>query len=366
MSNQRYAWICFFCCSLVPALAQQNGPTGLSERPATAPPASANRSIALDVVVSDKSGKPVSGLQQQDFTILDNKKPRRIESFHAVDGGASTTADPAEVILFLDEVNTPFAEAAIEQQEIEAFLKKSATQLPGPTSIILLRQLGAVLGATSSRDANALIAALNQGRSGQLVTGKQIEAYGLDGWQQLSLYTLDQLAGYEATRPGRKLLVWISPGWPLLRTDLSADDPDEGLNTKEQKEMFGTIVALSVKLRQARMTIYDIDPSGLADANQLRTSDYKQFEKGVKSANQVQVGSLGLQVLADQTGGRVLNSSNDMSGEISKCLADARGYYVVSFDAPAGDGPNEYHALEIKVDKPGLTARSRTGYYAQP
>jgi hypothetical protein len=32
----------------------------------------------------------------------------------------------------------------------------------------------------------------------------------------------------------------------------------------------------------------------------------------------------------------------------------------------AGDGPNEYHALEIKLGKPGLTARTRTGYYAQP
>ena len=27
---------------------------------------------------------------------------------------------------------------------------------------------------------------------------------------------------------------------------------------------------------------------------------------------------------------------------------------------------DEYHTLEVKVDKPGLTARTRTGYYAQP
>jgi hypothetical protein len=31
-----------------------------------------------------------------------------------------------------------------------------------------------------------------------------------------------------------------------------------------------------------------------------------------------------------------------------------------------GDGPNEYHALEMKFDKPGLKALTRTGYYAQP
>jgi len=342
-------------------LAQQKGPAELSERPASVPVASANRSIVLDVVVADKSGKPVAGLQEQDFTIIDNKQPRKIASFDA-----ATASAPVEVIVLIDGVNTSFADVAIEQQDIQAFLKNSAAQFPGPTTIALLGQLGAALGATSSRDAAALIAALNQGRSGQLAKDKRITAYGLDGWQQLSLYTLDRLASYEAARPGRKLLIWISPGWPLLRTDVSADDPDQGLSSKEQKEMFGSIVAFSDELRQARMTAYQIDPSGLADADRFGTSQYKQFEKGVKLASQVQVGSLGLQILADQSGGRVLNSSNDISGEISKCLADARGYYTLSFDGPRGDGPNEYHALEIKIDKPGLTARTRTGYYAQP
>jgi VWFA-related protein len=362
MRKRQCCRIALFCLALVPVFAQQNGPAGLSERPSSTPLAGANRSIALDVVVTDKSGKPVSGLAQQDFTIIDNKQPRKIASFHAVNGATAAAEGPVEVIVFIDGVNTAAAGAAIELQEIQAFLKNRAAEFPGPTSIVMMGDMGVVLGAASSRDANALIAALNQGRSGELVTGKQLGVYGTDGWQQLSLYTLDQLAGYEMARPGRKLLIWISPGWPLVL----GDDPSEGLSTKEQKQMFGAIVAFSDKLRQARVTLYQIDPSGLADANQLGTSNYKQFERGVKAASGVLVGSLGLQILADQTGGRVLNSSNDISGEISKCLADASGYYVLSFDAPRGDGPNEYHALDIKIDKPGLTARTRTGYYAQP
>jgi hypothetical protein len=28
--------------------------------------------------------------------------------------------------------------------------------------------------------------------------------------------------------------------------------------------------------------------------------------------------------------------------------------------------PDEYHQLQIKLAKPGLTARTRQGYYAQP
>jgi hypothetical protein len=39
--------------------------------------------ITLDVVVTPKSGPPVSGLQQLDFTILDHKAPQAIASFQA-------------------------------------------------------------------------------------------------------------------------------------------------------------------------------------------------------------------------------------------------------------------------------------------
>jgi hypothetical protein len=42
--------------------------------------------IHLDVVVTPKSGAPVNGLQQQDFTILDNKVPQTILAFQAVRG----------------------------------------------------------------------------------------------------------------------------------------------------------------------------------------------------------------------------------------------------------------------------------------
>ena len=42
--------------------------------------------IHLDVVVTEKSGAPVSGLQLEDFTLLDNNVPQTITSFEAVDG----------------------------------------------------------------------------------------------------------------------------------------------------------------------------------------------------------------------------------------------------------------------------------------
>ena len=55
-----------------------------------------------------------------------------------------------------------------------------------------------------------------------------------------------------------------------------------------------------------------------------------------------------------------------MEGEIASCVRDANNYYTLTFNALPGDGPDEYHALEIKLDKSGLKALTRTGYYAQP
>jgi hypothetical protein len=85
----------------------------------------------------------------------------------------------------------------------------------------------------------------------------------------------------------------------------------------------------------------------------------------VTAANHTQAGNLALQVVAYQSGGRVLNSSNDIAGEIASCTTDANAFYVLSFDSAPPDGPIQYHGLEVKLDKPGLTARTRTGYYAQ-
>jgi hypothetical protein len=40
--------------------------------------------------------------------------------------------------------------------------------------------------------------------------------------------------------------------------------------------------------------------------------------------------------------------------------------YEITFDTPGSERPNQYHAVEVKVDKPGLVVRTRKGYYAQP
>jgi VWFA-related protein len=346
--------------SLSSGFAQNNGFAAQLGAPASVLPGSAHRQITLDVVVTDKSGTPVAGLQQQDFTLLDNKQPQKIASFYAAGSGTATADPPLEAILVVDAANTSFTSVEFARKEIVKFLGRNGGQLASPVSVIVLSGTGGTLQDNPSRDGNALIAYLDEQEASLRTSRRSQGFYGARDRMEFSVNALLRFAGYEAERPGRKLVIWVSPGWPLF------NGPGVQISEKAQQWFFNNIVAFSNGLRRARITLYGVDPLGLQDAVGLRTSAYKGFLKGVKTAKQAQPGDVALQVLANQSGGLVLNASNDIAGEIAKCIADASAYYVLTFDALPGDGPNEYHALEVKLDKGGLAARTRSGYYAQP
>jgi VWFA-related protein len=372
--------VLLFCFSLTcfsfDGFAQQAGvPEKLPADARSEGRSAVGRRISLDVVVTDKRGTIVSGLQEQDFTILDDKRPQTIVSFHAADGsklaggGAGNPAKDAnggvdgdlqQIILVVDAVNTGFNTTSHGRQELENFLRKDGGKLFLPTSLVLLDDTSTRMQPKPTRDGNALADNLRAEEQGLRTIGRSTGFYGAVERVQISLRALEGLASYEAPQPGRKLLIWLSTGWPLLSGQRIS------LSGKDQTALFNSIVKLSTELREDRVTVYSIDPLGAADAGSFRTFFYESFLKGVKSANQVQTGNLGLQVLAVQSGGRVLSSSNDIVGSIANCVEDGKAFYTLSFDSAPADSPNEYHNLQVKIDKPGFTARTRTGYYAQP
>jgi VWFA-related protein len=342
-------WACLFCCS-VSAFARQTA-TPVS-------PARADNRVTFDVVVHDKSGKPVAGLHQQDFTVLDNKQPQTILSFEAVDQAAADAQVP--VILLVDAVNTSFTRMAYEREQIDKVLKKDGGSLSHPVSILIFTDSGLQSPSPPGRDGNALAAWLDQHDTGLRTSTRSQGAYGALDRAQLSLQALGRLAEYERGQPGRKIVIWISPGWALLT------GPRVQLTTKNQQSIFDSIVATSTALRQSRITLYSVDPLGNSDAGAYRTFAYEGYLKGVTKPSQVEFGNLALGVLAVHSGGRVLNSSNDVAGEIEACFRDANVYYVISYDSPPPDGPNEYHAIDVKMDQPQLKPQTMAGFYAQP
>ena len=355
----------FLLLPLAVVLGQNASPPELKPRP-TGPaevrphPTPSRAQISLYVQVADKSGVPIHGLQKQDFTLLDDDQPQNILSFQAVDGGAPTTADlPVEIVLVVDAVNASFQAVTYERTEIRKFLLQNGGKLAHPVSLIIFSDAGTKIQDGSSRDGNALAALYDEYQTGLRSITRSQGFYGATERFDMSLKAINSLAAYEGTRPGRKLMIWISPGWPLL------SGPNIELSGKDEQQLFNSVVAASDALRQANLTVYSVDPLGLADFG-TRTSFYEEFLKGVASPKRAVYGNLGLQVLAVQSGGRVLNTTNDLTTAIANCAGDANAFYVLSFDAPPADHADEYHSLRVTVDKSGAKARTRTGYYAQP
>ncbi len=312
--------------------------------------------VHLNVAVTEKSGAPVAGLTQQDFTLSDNNASAPITAFRA----ATPATEPVQVVLVLDAVNTPFTEVAYEQSQLQKFLKSNDGKLAYPTNLAVITDTGTQSEQAFTTDGNALSASLDHYSAGLRELRRSAGIYGADERLDLSLKAVRQLTGYVAgLPPGRKILVWISPGWPLL------SGPRIQLDSKQQKQIFANVVSFSTQLRAANVTLYSINPLG-AQENLLRANYYQEFLKGVGNPGKVDLGDLALPVLALQSGGLALQGSTDVAGMLRRCFEDLQSWYEISLDPAPADTPETYHHVDLKVDKPGVSVRTRDGYYTQP
>ena len=216
----------------------------LAPRPDNAPvPARAEGRIQLDVTVTDRSGKPVAGLGPEDFTLKDNNLPAKILSFQAFDPAAQPAGHPTEAILLIDVVNQGFQTVARARQDIARFLRENSGHLAQPVSVFVLNSDGVKVLLQPSMDGNELAAELDHSESKLRVIGRSAGMSGAFERYDLSIRTMDTIARNEVKRPGRKLLIWAGPGWPLL------ERPGIEISSHAQQEMFNEVVDLSTTLR---------------------------------------------------------------------------------------------------------------------
>jgi VWFA-related protein len=323
------------------------------ETPPAAQPATGD--ITLNVVVTPKSGPPVSGLEQGDFTILDNKVPQTITGFEAVRGRET----PVEVILVVDDVNIGIERIAYVRSEMDKFFKLDGGRLSYPMALAFVTDSGIKLQENFSTDGNALATALDQYTLNLHTILRSGGIYSAEERYDVSMKSLYELLTHEEQRPGRKLIIWLSPGWPLL----SGPGVQEQLDNRQEQQIFSQVVQLSDLMHQAHVTLYSIDPLGTADFG-TRAFWWQDFTKGINKPSQAQWGDLALQVLAVQSGGLVLQTGNDITQYLQRCVADAQAYYRISFMPTLDTKKNEvYHHIEVRVNKGGETARARQGYY---
>lgn len=329
-----------------------------AQQTVSAPPASPNADsseVQLDVVATPKNGPPAAELRREDFTVLDNKVPQPITAFKAMGGNDV----PVHVLLVIDAVNTSYENIAYERQEIDKYLKANGGHLAYPTALAVFTDTNTQMQQGFTTDGNGLSQDLDKYGIGLRDIRRSAGFYGAAERFSLSLSALNQVAAREASIPGRKLVLWVSPGWPLL------SGPGVQLSAKQQQQLFADIVGISHALRQARITLYSLDSYG-ANENLARADYYQSFVKGVSKPSQVDIGDLSLQALAVQSGGLALNTTG-VHQMIERCVADASAYYELTYRPLPTEAPaTYYHHIEVKLSQSGLTPRTRQGYYTQP
>jgi VWFA-related protein len=262
---------------------------------------------------------------------------------------------PVEVILVIDAANLPYQAVTLQRLQAEKFLRLNGGLLAFPTSVFLFSSQGLGVQPAPSKDGNALANALDKATGTVRARDLSGGVYSLVEQFQDSFKTMQGIAENEARKPGRKVLIWVGPGWPLLTERFFIESPESRQN------YFHQLVALTKQLREARIAVYNVAPI-VGVTREL----YKDYLKPVTEARKMEIADLAVEVLAVNTGGRVLDPGNDLKALLLQCESDIGPYYTVTFEPPQATGADEFHSLHMQVKGDGLAARTVTGYYDQP
>ena len=146
--------------------------------------------MTIHVLVSDNHGHAIEGLQESDFTLLDNKQPQKLLGFRA-DDAAVLKSDPVQVVIVVDMINVDVVTVAREREEVGAYLKDNGGELLNPTSIAVIADSGVKAAPSSTQDGNMLLAAFNQTQSEIRDIGRSAGFWGATERLQTSLQELD-------------------------------------------------------------------------------------------------------------------------------------------------------------------------------
>ncbi len=379
----------------VPALAQSSN----DRRPAGGPstPAAVFQTdtdlVQVDVVVR-RDGKPVLDLEAADFELYDNSKLQEIAVFALrreeraneippPPPGIITNWPPRSgqepvsgTVILIDRLNTEFQDQYSVRRQVIEFLKT----IEGfePIAVYSLNETLSVVQPFST-DPQKILAAVELaiGETSFSLASYQEDDSFRENFSKVSIRNMKavQFNTQENTRkrrsigtgaaltviadqlrslPGRKKLLWISAA-PAAVFTMEVPRRQDNVFI-ERQDMTKELDESARMLNRANVALYAIDPRG----------------PNVDLADQ---GITTMLRLTEMTGGRAQYASNGLAGEMREAIYDTDvtytlGYYPKSTENrdardDADDDPAAYHALEVKVTKPGVQVRHRKGYFQQ-
>jgi VWFA-related protein len=378
--------------------------------------------VQLDAVVVDKNGRYVTDLRPEDFEVVEDGKRQEITSFSYVDVEPGAKAQPAQaatiertekkksamnavvppvrlrpeqlrrtVALVVDDLSLSAESMAHVKEALKNYLDKQAQD--NDLSAILRTSSGVGVLQQFTSDKRILYAALDRvnwyplsrgglnavepkdilsepaaERSGNSVDDSKMGTSAENREENSIADTIDALTfivrGFQKL-PGRKAVVVFTDSLRLFSRIDNALSSNVGRMRK--------LIDLA---NRSSVVFYSIDARGLQPLT--FTAGEKVRSLTPQNAREmVGIGSPrqnffedqdGMSYLARETGGTFMKDNNDFNKGVQRVLEDQKGYYLLGYrpDASTFDpktGQLRFHNLKVKLNRPGLTVRSRTGFY---
>ena len=320
-----------------------------------------SRLVILDAVVVDKQGNAVTDLTRDQFQVKEDGEEQALRNFDApghftppADATIDSTADldrlapraPVNIIL-LDEFNTFFDDMAFARYSLKKWLSKQPDKLDTPTMLVAvsLEKFQVLHDYTQNKD--EILSALDHHFAAY---PWQAQNYGwVSERYATAFFSLRRVAEATIGHPGHKTMIWIGRGFPTIDfLRFSAIDRDRVNNARQQ-----TIN----ELRDARVTLYTIDPAGLL----VDTTKYGEAAALYDPFG----GEPNFQELARATGGRNLYGRNDVDAEIGTSIRDGSSFYTLTYrPTNTTRDVTKFRRIEVSViGRPDLKVVTRQGYF---
>lgn len=367
------------------------------------------RLVEVQVVVTGRGGVPAAGLIEDDFTILENGKRRKIAFFSPPQAPGAAPAEPlpagllsnrpeyapaaprAVTAVLLDLLNTPQREQYFARSQLARFLRElRPTDLVG---IYVLSGAGVRVVHDFSSDPRSLTRLAERVRNEWPVGGADLEqqmraeaalldrevgmpamgegtrddASVLERRVQFTMRLIEMLSQHLGGVPGRKSLAWITGGTPEAIVEMSpADGPSGPLFYRHSMREFYRRAANVMS--DSNVAIYPIDAGGLRPVG-VMPPHHPPMGRGASAASQVQSNlqlamAAGrdtfetMKYLAESTGGRPLYESNDLAGGLRRAADDAASNYTLAYYTDLKDDARK-RDLEVKVNRRGFDVLAR-------
>ena len=403
------------------APAQQPAPPG---EPRSDVPAAVlrvtTRLVLVDVVVTDKDNRPVTGLTRDDFILLENGKPQTIATFSFESPAVRAAGQPAPpplpenvytnrpeyrmppgplTILLLDALNTPASDQSFARQKMLEYLDTQL--LPNQRTAILAlvnnifvlqdfttdpallkaavhkhlpQTSGALAREEGAPEIPSVIADVMREEAAEAIQRFSDEqtAVAVDTRVKTTLAALRVIARAVSGYPGRKNLVWVSAAFPFSFI------PEESDNYDLLRFYADDIRRTASSLTDAQVAVYPVDARGLVGAigAQLPTA----LESG-RRGDRVALGrNAGIAMdnrirpmldsqhtmkqIADATGGRAFLNRNDIDKAVTLSVEDGSTYYTLGYYPEDKSWDGKFRKLQVKLNRQEARARYRRGYYA--